>query len=192
MFILATDQAICSGWALIQALTAKPVRWGIAKGHDEIDQVVRFAVTMAGGPKLLYALTEDHGGVPLFVGGSRDRGRVRSGGKQRSTATILGMGAARGWWEHALCSAAIGGVARSHLLKVSHGTWKAEVLGARWAKARTEAVRAESVRFARALLGVDVTHDEAAAVCMAVWGAKNVPAKLVAAREARSRARKAV
>ena len=185
MYILTTDQASCSGWALIQALTARPINWGLAKNHHDIDRVVRTAVHVAGGPSELYLLTEGHSKVPLFVGSSRDARRNDEGGKKRNTATILGMGASRGWWEHAACSKYIGGVAKAHVLKVSDATWKGSVLGPRWAKARTDDVRAESVRFAKALLGSTVTHDEAAAICMAVWAGMNVPAMLVAAREKR-------
>lgn len=109
---------------------------------------------------------EDHSGIPA--------------GKGVGTPQLLGMGAARGRWEETLDHL---GHPEAMRFRVDMPTWRAAVLGPRFARARKEIVKADAVRWARARTGrQDVEDDEAEALCILHWAANTIPGKLAAQR----------
>jgi hypothetical protein len=130
---LGLDQAARTGWglgALRSGLSPTFVRHGVAKTHVERKAVVELALAYAGGdPRQLLVMFEDHAGMPLsrltrYDRHSRRQGRA--GAPERSTASILGQGAARGRWEAVLDEASHPERLRD---EVEPRTWRARVLG---------------------------------------------------------------
>lgn len=100
MIALGIDQANRSGWGI--SVGRKVVESGVATTHAERKAVVARAMALAGGPSSLLVMFEDHSAMPLGRLTRDDRNTARKGRQaapQRNTATILGMGAARGRWE---------------------------------------------------------------------------------------------
>lgn len=178
LVILAVDQGAKSGYAIIRAGARVPSAEGMATTAPMRAMAMRQAVEIAGTPKLVYLVTEDHSKMSLFRGTKHDRdSRVgkRSGKVQRGTAQILGMGDARGAWRE---QARMVAVPETHFRQVTPSDWRRRVLGPSWARADTDRVREHSVTWATALLGRPVTHDTAAAVAMACDQALALPAQL--------------
>lgn len=114
----------------------------------------------------LAVVLEDHSGIPASSG--------------IGTPQLLGMGAARGRWEETLEHM---GHPESMRFRVDMPTWRAAVLGPRFARARKDVVKPEAVRWARARTGrQDVEDDEAEALCILHWAANTIPGKLAAQR----------
>lgn len=112
--------------------------------------------------------------------------RVSGGGKQGregraswNSATIAGLGAQWGLW---LAELQRLDVPERRIVRVDTGTWGQAVLGR--SRMTTEQRRAASRLRARAVLGRDVTHDEAAALCIGLWALRSEKvAKAIGARE---------
>jgi hypothetical protein len=101
---LGVDQAARSGWGI--GRDRQVLHSGVATTHAERKAVAHLALELAGGDvKQLLVVFEDHSGMPLGRLTHADRNTPRKGRQaapQRNTATILGMGAARGRWEAVL------------------------------------------------------------------------------------------
>lgn len=175
--ILCLDQATTSGWALISPCSPadascrliSPVGpWAFrsygsaSRTLAAVDTVLRAAVDLAGAERDLVVVFEDHGTVPARFG--------------YSTSTLLGMGAARGYWEHALDAIHQPKVAR---YRVAPEQWRAAVLGTRVARAKKDAAKAAAVQWAHAVTeDRDITHDVAEALCIAAWASTAIPRQL--------------
>lgn len=117
--ILALDQAKASGWSLWVEGTLQD--HGVVKTITGQKAVVDTVVAQASEHGLpLIVMFEDHSEIPLHVGTRFESGRSGKN-PRRNTATILGMGAARGRWETCLVLA---GVPRSRWLKVTPADWR--------------------------------------------------------------------
>ena len=130
---LGLDQAQRTGWAigaLREGLTPTLVRHGVAKTHAERRAVVELALSYAGGePRQLLVMFEDHAGMPLTRLTRYDRQSARqgrAGAPERSTASILGQGAAQGRWDEVLDMLGHPSALRDD---VEPRTWRARVLG---------------------------------------------------------------
>lgn len=116
-----------------------------------VETVLETALMLAGGdPKRLLVMLEDHSAVPARRG--------------RSSGTVLGIGAARGYWMHALDVAR---VPKTNRFKTTPREWRTVVLGGRVARMRSEPAKAAAVQWARALTGSDdVCSDSAEALAI--------------------------
>jgi hypothetical protein len=158
---LGLDQAARSGWA-IGRVAPKPavVAHGVAANHVERRQVVELALQHAGDPRQLLVLYEDHSGMPLSRLTRHDRATARQGrpgAPERSTASILGQGAARGRWEELLDMLRHPERLRD---EVEPRTWRARVLGT--TRGDTAELKALAMRWASAWVGAAIEDaDEA-------------------------------
>lgn len=171
MLVLGIDQARRSGWAILAGPHPFVVK---ASGfvHDTagIMGVVAMARSMAGSSPFLVVM-EDHSGIPLHAKAKFARGQA----PKRNTATILGIGAARGRWEVALDLAQHPDGLR---MDVEPCDWRARVLGLSLC-ASTVRCKAAAMEYASRLIGKPVTDEnEAEAVCIACWGALDGIAQL--------------
>lgn len=165
--ILALDQAGSTGWAIW--VNSKPVRWGEAKGTSQCADVIDLATELTrsadNDPDLLRCLVvfEDHSGMRM---GGRRVGGVRT--FDTSSATLLGLGRAHGWWEVLLNQAGHDDRAR---IKIPPQTWKARVLGLPGSANRETSIAAAK-RHAEALGVCKSGPDEAVAMVMAHWASR--------------------
>lgn len=127
-------------------------RVGVMNTPESIAATVASAIALAGGVQHLAVVFEDHSEVPA--------------GKGRTSATLLGMGAARGWWEQQL---RISGHPKSRCFKVTMSDWRKRVLHiAR--RLDTDRLKAAAMlhcerKYRQALIG----HDAAEAACILEW-----------------------
>lgn len=173
--ILALDQASTSGIAMgvLGGVHLRAVVAGTARKHTDRAKVIEAATVLAGGVLADVAVMfEDHSDIPAS--------------RARNTATILGMGAARGRWEEQLDLA---GHPQSMRFRVTSEEWRGAVLGRRFAKAPTEKAKAEAIRWATAFMsriggsGDALDHNAAEALAMAVYGAASLPLQIEASRQ---------
>lgn len=154
--ILALDQARSSGVCMGELGTApKPVRVlsGVATTTPVQQEMLARAVALAGGdPKRLAVIYEDHSKIPAAKAGN--------------TATILGMGDARGGWR-VLCDLA--GIPKVNRFKVTMDDWRRQVLPERGRADRDE-WKERAIRWARLKYGgVDLSSDAAEAAAILEW-----------------------
>jgi hypothetical protein len=101
---MGVDQAKRSGWGIARDRTV--VRWGIARTARDRAAVVALARELAGGSlQSVYVMMEDHTQMKLQRLQAGDRSTQRAPGDrwvQRSTASIIGIGDARGRWREQL------------------------------------------------------------------------------------------
>ena len=156
-YILAIDQAERSGWAVVEMPDLRLVASGVASNHLERTIAVARACELAGDCPLR-VIFEDHSDIP-----------ARSGFQ---TATLLGMGAARGHWETSL---AIVGVKQAHFAhKATSKAWRWSVF--RKAGGSTEQWKDRAIKWASAFAKRPIAdHNEAEAICLAAFGGRNVP-----------------
>lgn len=186
--LLNLDQAATTGWSLLSLVGPGPIvcpaapwklqQYGAAsRTLAAVEDVLTAAAAAAGDVRELAVVLEDHSKVPARYG--------------HHTATLLGMGAARGYWEHALDVLHHPKVLR---YRVTPAEWRVGVFGARGARLRTEAAKAEAVRWARALTSDETitakTNDVAEAICISAWSALVIPARIERDRAARAAKRK--
>ncbi len=183
MIALGIDQASRSGWGI--SVNRQVVRSGVATTHTQRVEVVRLALELAGGdPKELLVMFEDHGGMPLTRLTRHDRNTPRKGRQaapQRNTASIIGMGVPRGWWDTLLWD-----VGHPYALRdeVEPRVWRAK-LGIRGAD--TDALKREACAWATRHMLREITDiDEGDGVCIAAFagidGIARRDARLAAAR----------
>jgi hypothetical protein len=157
--ILAIDQAACSGWSIW--INSKPTKWGEAKGPRQCADVIQLAGELTrdeSGVSRVLVVFEDHSSMRMM--GTKKKGQART--FMTSTAVLLGMGRAHGWWE--CCLDLVGHDDRARI-KVDPKTWKSKVLG-NGNLNRDDAMKAAQ-RHAEALGAVMPGADEAVATVMA-------------------------
>lgn len=189
MIALGIDQANRSGWGI--GVDRNVVRSGVANTHAERKAVVELAREMAGGDmKQVLVMFEDHSKMPLGRLTHADRNTPRKGRQaapQRNTATILGMGAARGRWEAVLDDA---GHPKALRDDVEPRVWRAK-MGIRGAD--TDALKREACAWATRHTMREVTDiDEGDGVCITAFAAidgiqRNEARKATARTEARDK-----
>jgi hypothetical protein len=189
MIVLGIDQAARSGWGIAPGRSV--TRSGVATTHAERKAVVELARELAGGDmRQVLVMLEDHSAMPLGRLTHADRNTPRKGRQaapQRNTATILGMGAARGWWEALLDDA---GHPKSLRDSVEPRVWRAK-MGIRGAD--TDALKLAACRWASTHMLREVTDiDEGDAVCITAFAAidgiqRNEARKAKARTEARDK-----
>lgn len=167
--ILALDQAATSGYSLWLSDAAQPfgvlISSGTAKNHTERAAVLDAAEGLAkANDAQLHVVFEDHSKVPARLG--------------MPTATILGMGDARGRWHEQLD---LRGHSKARRYQVAPKVWRTAVLGAFIGSAKTEVAKKAAVQHASALTHRECTsHDAAEAVCIGQYAANNMPAIIAA------------
>lgn len=189
MIALGIDQAARSGWGI--SVGRSVVRSGVASTHAERKAVVELARELAGGDlKQVLVMFEDHSGMPLGRLTHADRTTPRKGRQaapQRNTATILGMGAARGRWEAVLDDV---GHPKSLRDDVEPRVWRAK-LGVQGKD--SDALKLAACRWATAHMLKEITDtDESEGVCLAAFAgidgvARNEARKAQARTEARDK-----
>lgn len=189
MIALGIDQAARSGWGIASGRNV--VRSGVATTHAERKAVVELARELAGGDmKQVLVMFEDHSGMPLNRLTRDDKNTPRKGRQaapQRNTATVLGMGAARGRWE-----AVLDDVGHPKTLRddVEPRVWRAK-MGIRGTD--TDALKREACAWATRHMMREVTDvDEGDGVCIAAFGGidgiqRNEARKATARTEARDK-----
>lgn len=181
--VVGIDQARASGWAIRIRELRDPAFWGLARNASERRDVVQRALD-AARPKEILIVLEDHGKMPLSRRTKHDRRRLPrhglaatlaaanqagSSAPTRSTATILGMGDARGRWREQF---ELAGVPASHFVLVEPKVWRAAVFGRSAPRMGTDAAKALALRWATAEVGERVDDDNVAeALAIARWGA---------------------
>ena len=160
--VLAIDQSSdSSGWALhVQARAFDPThpyeRTGFTRIGLAADAAARRGVVESAKREAarwnvpLGAVLEDHRSFAFARG-------------NMSVSSAMGMGAARGRWEQELEAAGIRDV---HL--VEPRVWRKAVLGL-GGSVKGDSAKAAARLHARAVLGTEVSDDEAEALCMALW-----------------------
>lgn len=175
---LGLDQARRTGWGLSLPAERRVVESGVATSHEERMAVLERARALAGGDmRRVFVLFEDHSGIPLTRLTRADRAtrrQGRSGAPERSTASILGLGAAKGRWEELLDML---GHPLSLRDDVEPRVWRARVLGLVGGDGQT--LKTIAAQWLAAHLGREVTDlDEAEGGCIAAFAAQDGLARL--------------
>lgn len=152
--ILAIDQSTrASGWHLSR--DGRTVESGVATNARERRSAVLAAFELAlSTDDAVIAVLEDHRSFAF------SRGNM-------STKSLLGMGAARGRWEQELESHSIKDVRH-----VEPKVWRKAVLGL-GANTPKERCKETARLYAKAVSGKDMDDDEAEALCIGAYAAKN-------------------
>jgi hypothetical protein len=166
MIALGIDQAARSGWGI--GVERQVVHSGVASTHAERKAVVGLARDLVGGDmRQLLVMFECHSRMPIGRLTRADRNtprQGRQGAPERNTATILGMGAARGRWEAVLDEL---GHPKSLRDEVEPRVWRAK-LGI--AGRDTEALKQAACRWASAHCGRVITDiDEGDGSCITAF-----------------------
>lgn len=164
--LMAVDPGKASGWALTYVAPYEPHLRTWSHGTTETWLHRSDACTHAHA--IAHAI-----GQPLVV--VAETWRVSGGGKQGregraswNTQTIAGLGAQWGLW---LAELQRLDVPERRIVRVDTGTWGQVVLGR--SRMTTEQRHAASRLRARSVLGHDVGPDEAAALCLGLWGLRS-------------------
>jgi hypothetical protein len=180
---LGIDQAARSGWGIARIGDAlSRIQHGVARTHVERRAVVQLALELAGGdPRQLLVMFESHAGMPLTRLTRHDRATARQGrlgAPERSTASILGQGAAKGRWDELLDM-----LGHPERLRddVEPRTWRARVLGT--ARGDTETLKHLARTWASTTLGEAIEDpDEAEGVAICAFAVHDGVARLEARR----------
>lgn len=146
--VLAIDPGTTSGWAVL----TPEGRWQLGVLGPDARHAARLLVVAIATDAVVVH------GLPLVVVAERWAMRWRPAGAPRESW---------GQWLSALDEA---GVPRRRIVRVNVGRWSARLLGGM--ALTTEQRQSRSVLVAKARFGLDVTHDEAAALLMALWGSR--------------------
>lgn len=163
---LGLDQAARTGWGIGRLEAGRPtiLHHGVATNCVQRQEVVRLAIELAGeDPRRLLVCFEDHGKMPVtrLTRYDRDsRRQGRSGAPERSTASILGQGAAKGRWDELLDMAGHPERLRD---EVEPRTWRARVLGT--TRGDTEQLKHLARTWATAYLGEPIEDADEAEGC---------------------------
>lgn len=180
MILLAVDQAATSGFAigLLAGVQARAITVGTARSAAERGKAIETAIalTRVQNETLadIHVIFEDHGDFYFGKGNG-------------SVPSLLGLGAARGRWLEQL---ELAGVKKGKVCKVATKDWRRAVLGLA-GNASAERAKSAAVTHARAVIGQDVEHDAAEALCILLWAARNLPASIETDKARASIARKA-
>jgi len=165
--ILAIDPGAEDGWATwVPGSNISPGRHGSTAGGQSRGEVVAGAKIDAAWCRL-----------PLIVVAEK----WTAGGWQ-SHDTLIGLGAAWGKWEAALEEHR---VPKSRVVRVYPQTWRSRILPGR--QRSTEQWKADAVARAQRELGRVVTHNEADAVCIALWAMHAAEVRAKMPKRARAR-----
>lgn len=169
--ILALDQAERSGYALHNGL--RVYRWGLARNASERGSAIAEAFDLRDKlERRLLVFYEDHSSIPAAY--------------RRNTATILGMGDARGRWLEQL---ELLGHPRSWVAGVTMDAWRRLTIGN---GGGTDAIKKRAKLFASALVNATIDDDNVAeAIIIARWAALDGVARFFAERERARTKRKA-
>lgn len=153
--VLSIDPGATSGWALWD----DECGWttGLAFTWDERRDAACQAYTLARAAN-----------CPLVVVAETWRNTRPKNGRPFPLPTAIGLGAQWGLW---LAELQRLDVPEKRIVRVDTGTWGQVVLGR--SRMTTEQRHAASQLRARAVLGHDVTADEAAALCIGLWGLRS-------------------
>ena len=165
------DQAAHSGWCIVARGAA--VAHGVACDELEVVRVVAKVRELCDSDlaRVLVVL-EDHSDVPLSNKAQFD---PRTGAPSRNTASILGMGDARGGWRQEF--GRFGHPARLRMLVTSED-WRMRVLGVS-NRLGTDALKDEAKRWATAKVRAPISDDnEAEAIAIASWAALDGMARM--------------
>jgi hypothetical protein len=165
------DQASRSGWCIVSQGIV--VAHGVARGELDVVQVVaKVRELCAGDMTRVLVVLEDHSDVPLS---NKARFGRRTGAPERNTASILGMGDARGGWRQEFGRF---GHPESLRMLVTSEDWRMRVLGVS-NRLGTDALKDEAKRWAQGKVGAPVEDDnEAEAIAIASWAALDGVARL--------------
>lgn len=185
--VLGIDQAERSGWGIAQpahGLAHTFLAHGVARNHAERKAVVQRALECAGGDiRQLLVCFEDHSGMPIDRLTRHDRTTPRQsrfGAPERTTASILGQGAAKGRWEALLDDLGHPATLRD---AVEPRVWRRRVLGT--AKGTADQLKHLAATWATMRLGEPIFDaDEAEGVCITAFAALDGVARLAQRRAA--------
>lgn len=152
--VLAIDPGETSGWAVL-------VRGALDPRRDAYRCGVLYSTAFHTHRLAAISIARDassHHGLPLIVVAEKWAVRWRPAGAPRESW---------GQWLAALDEA---GIPRRRIVRVNVGKWSAKLLGSM--ALTTEQRQARSIAVAKARFGLDVTHDEAAALLMAAWASR--------------------
>ena len=164
--ILGIDSGGKSGWGMLdQGVPAQPsgmLTWyGVAtKARQKHEIGVGAAQYAAAVGRPLVGVLEDWQGLNA----SKGKG-TKQGGNRMSTATILGMGANRGAWEHEL------ELVGAPSLRVYSNTWRNPILGGH-RRVDGDHWKRDAVNHVRLLFRVEVPHDAGEAILIGVFASR--------------------
>lgn len=164
--VLGIDQARASGWC-ITPIGGTALQFELAESFAGRRYAADCALNAVGGDAArLLVVFEDHSTISLTHGTNRSaRGNHRA--PIRNTASILGLGAARGRWDELLDMLEHPASLR---LSVSPEDWRIRVLGCS-NKPGTDELKERAKRWAMAHTQKSVCDDNVAeAICIAAWG----------------------
>lgn len=150
---LGIDQARRSGWAICDSDHGIVLSGVATKCPHRILAIQRAILWAADRARPLVVVVEDHSRIPL-----------KANRTKRATATILGMGEARGRWLE-ICE-----LLGLPWCAVPPSEWRPRVLGIS-PYTHTSPAKAAAIRWARDRGGAEVSDDEAEAQAIAWWGA---------------------
>lgn len=187
--ILCLDQAAKSGYALLTRIESgarlEPILpgagWNLA-GYGTATRTLAAVDTVLGvvkracDPREFAVVFEDHGDIRASRGANTD--------------TILGMGAARGYWEHALD---VLGQPKGMRFYVSPSTWRGGVLGRGAARLPRPKAKESALRWATAkTCDHHLSEDAAEAIVIAAWASIAIPRQVEVERARKATLRKRV
>lgn len=152
--ILAIDPGAVSGWALWHF---GPITSGVAKTWKERADVISMALNTACEEPLVVAIE-----------------KWQPGGLRMSFSTMVGLGRARGKWDHVL---EVAGIRR--IVEATPYEWRKATIGA------GRVGREDAKSMARARYPHAESPDGAEALCIAEWADKSGAAKAMAAKRFR-------
>ena len=154
--VLAVDPAKVSGWAIVARAPGTASELACGCNTARTADARRRAAESAFAAAFI-------AGLPLVVCAERWSSHGAFGGAR----TQRGLGAAWGRWAEAL---EIAGVPKRRIVRVYAQTWAGAILsagGRGWTRERREAA---SIAYVKRRFGIECGADEAAAVCLGVYG----------------------
>ena len=147
--VLGIDPGKVSGWAIVNA-GEELIGCGTEVTAVGLVAVVESALIIGGPKVVVYAEKWTAGGW-------------------RSAASMMGLGAKWGAWEHAM---EVEGIPARRVLRVYSQTWRAAILGGK--QRSTEAWKATALSFCRLKWpgGEWMSDDAAEAACIALYGVR--------------------
>lgn len=145
--VLAVDQGRRSGWAIFRR--GELMASGKAVNHTQRISAVEGASLVASKAKTqLVVCLEGHDHMPASMGAN--------------TATLIGLGAARGRWQEC---AEMWGIPSKRVVEIGVADWRRRVFG-KQRKLRRSVVKQMAINAAKVLYNVDCEDDEAEAICI--------------------------
>ncbi len=152
--VLAIDPGATSGWAVLFPVRGQVIEWA-EYGSERTSERRRYAVLRAGE----IAQTDN---LPLIVTAETWSAHGAFGGAR----TQRGLGEAWGRWAEQIEEA---GIPDRRIVRVLSNTWQGKVVGVGGRATREQRIDA-SIEYVRRRFGVVCSADEAAAICIGVYG----------------------